>query len=106
MNIDRIERATSIRGLLAELSPEQIRLIVCTVTKTGPLELQGINDDKLKIRAGLIIIPQWMQTHTYDCSIPGVSATEITIRNGLERGDTLYVLEFCGGKKYYILDRM
>lgn len=69
MNIDKITQATSIKTIIQELAPEQIRLLVGTVIAKGPLKIQALNDDKLIIREDLIILPQWLSDHVYKAYI-------------------------------------
>ena len=138
MNIDKISNATSIKSIIQELSPEQIRLLIGEVIEEGPLKIQAKNDDKLIIREELMILPQWLTDHVYEayveteayetpdpdkeelgsdfkCTYPctGSNAPKhyykqswIKIKNHLEVGDTVQMLAFGGGRKYYIIDRI
>ncbi|MCM1296891.1 MAG: DUF2577 domain-containing protein [Muribaculaceae bacterium] len=47
-----------------------MRLIECKVTKELPdIELEGTNDDKLKIKTPLIVVPQHLTDQEYPCYI-------------------------------------
>lgn len=65
MNADKIANATSIKSIIQELAPEQIRLMLGTVVSEGPLKVQALNDDKLTIPEDLLIVPQWLTDHIY-----------------------------------------
>ena len=72
MNIDRIAGATSIKSVIQELAPEQIRVIICEVISEPPnIELQACNDEKLRIPRGLIVVPEHLTDHWRPCYIEG-----------------------------------
>lgn len=74
----------SIKEAFQSLSPKQSDIIVGVVTKTAPLTVKAIGDEKL------IVKPLY-----------GQSVRKMT----LEIGDEVLMLAYREGKKYFILDR-
>ena len=69
MNIDRLNNATSIKGMIQQLAPEQIRMMLGEVISDDPLKVQVKNDEKLIIPKNLLVIPEWLTCHKYKAYI-------------------------------------
>lgn len=116
---------TSLKGLIQGLSPEQPGVIEGKVMGTSPLSVTLVNDTKMCLSANSLVVPQHLTSYTVGATFK-VSATgdtttvedhyhkldnfqlnkgSITIDNSLKTGDVVYLLQFNGGKKFYILDR-
>ena len=97
----------SIKQLFQGLIPDQGGVIRARVISLDPLRIQAINDDKLLIGANSVIIPHHLTDYQTSVDIPdaGLENVVMTIRNSLNTGDTVHLLSFNQGKKYFILDR-
>lgn len=69
MNLEKVKNATSLKGAIQALSPEQIRLLQGTVISEDPLQIQAAGDDKLIIPEALLIVPEWLTDHKYPAYI-------------------------------------
>lgn len=115
---------TSLKGLFQKMIPDSVGVIRGKVVSASPLKIQVVNDDKLLLSENLLCVPRHLSNYTAACSISkgekgsvygpasdGSRLTDftlsgsITIHNALKVGDTVYLLSFNEGKKYYVLDR-
>lgn len=79
-----MSEATSIKQLIQQLMPTQIGVIIGKVISVNPLNVQAVNDSKLILHKGNLIVPG---------------------RLTLKAGEYVYMLSYAGGKKYYALDK-
>lgn len=76
---------SSLKQLIQALFPKQDDIITGVITKTSPVTVIAMGDDKLTVQP------------LFGKAIAG---------SGLKTGDKVLLLSYRGGKKYYILDRM
>lgn len=92
MQIDRSRTATGLKALIQGMAPEQVRLIECKVTAPLPdIELEATNDDKLKIKSSLIVVPQWLTDQVYPCYIE----TEAYTSKNTKVGEGPFIHDVC-----------
>ena len=98
---------TSLKELFQGMIPDFSEVLRGRVISNNPLQIQVLGDDKLILRSNIICLPRHLSDYTTSCDITlgnGVGAT-IKIYNALKVGETVFILSFNKGKKYYILDR-
>lgn len=96
---------TSIKQLIQGMAGGETEVVQGIVKSVSPLKIQITNDDKLVITENIIYVPKYLTNYTVEVDMPE-DRIEITIRNALKAGDTVYVLSFKHGKQYYVLDRV
>jgi hypothetical protein len=98
---------TSLKQLFQTMAPDGAGIIQGRVVSAEPLKIQAVNDEKLTLTENLLCIPKHLTEYKTTVSIPELELknAEITVHNALKSGETVYILSFNGGKKYYILDR-
>ena len=121
------EGAQSLTQLIRGMTKsEDGSVMEATVISTDPLRVQATNDDKLILSAASLTVPQRLTDHTEEITVSwntentgggsGDAAfaphghilsgrKTVLIHGGLTEGDTVYLLRYNNGKKYYILDR-
>lgn len=82
-----MEDQTSLIKLIRELMPPPPEVILGRVISENPLEVQGVNDEKLKIFSNTIILSKQFRD------------------TPLSLGEEIHILVFNNGKSYYALDR-
>ena len=123
-----IQDQTSLKGLIQGMTPSSMAVELGTVISESPLKIQVINDDKLILSENLLCVPRHLSDYTTKCDITlgsgsidsqtntvsnhshnvitfNIYDAKIKVYNALKTGDTVYLLSFNQGKKYYILDR-
>lgn len=78
---------TSLIKLIRELMPPPPEAILGRVISEDPLEVQGVNDEKLKIFGSTLILSKRFRDEP------------------LKLGEEIHILVFNNGKSYYALDR-
>ena len=74
-----------------------------TVTKTAPLEIRwGPN---AFLAASQLIVPQYLTDHIQTMDIPGMGEVNVSVKNGLEAGDEVLLIQKRGGQRYLVVDR-
>lgn len=124
-----IDEATSLKGLFQGMVPDGAGVLQGQVISASPLQIQIVNDDKLVIGESITIVPKHLTNYTATVDIAqgngtvsGRTATEeehyhtlntfniygatMTVYNALKVGETVHILSFNNGKKYYVLDRV
>lgn len=119
-------KATSIKGLLQELTPEAAELLQGVVIQESPLKIQMDNDNKRVVSA---VVPRSLTdyeveidvqlaageidsetkdngTHKHELETFKMTGGVLTVHNHLSKGDRVHVLSIQHGKKYYVLDRV
>lgn len=76
---------TSLIKLIRKLMPPPPEIILGRVISENPLEVQGVNDEKLRIKS-LILSKQFRD-------------------EPLKLGEEIHIFVFNNGKSYYALDR-
>ena len=101
-----IQDPMSLKEVFQSMEVSELGVIRGKVVSTAPLKIQAENDDKLLIHDRLICLPRHLTSYTANCSISGVTeSATIRINNSLQTGESVFILSFNHGKKYYILDR-
>lgn len=104
---------TSLRELLAKAVPgEKAEIVIGTVTKTSPLEIQVSNDAKLVVTDSNAFVPRHLTDYSVSIYLSGsidghsIGTRSGKIYNGLKRGDQVYMLAYQNGALYFVLDRV
>lgn len=111
-----MDNDTSVKGIIQRLIPDGPVIIEGIVIKTEPLNIQLINDNKMVLGPGVLIIPKHMTDYEAEVNIEPVELNQesgaisligykMTVFNGLKEGERVLLLSLNNGKKYYILDR-
>ena len=118
----------SLKALIQSLFPELPGVIEGTVTKEKPLQVTLVNDAKMTLGENSLIVPRYLtdfkvkvdlqkdegtlDSRTFENGTHGHTLESfdlhngiMTVRNSLKKGDKVYLLQFNGGKKYFILDK-
>ncbi|MCM1227684.1 MAG: DUF2577 domain-containing protein [Clostridium sp.] len=82
-----MEDQTSLIKLIRELMPPPPEVILGRVISEDPLEVQGVNDEKLKIFGSTLILSKRFRD------------------TPLALGEEIHILVFNNGKSYYALER-
>ncbi len=123
--------ATSLKQLIQSMAPDGAGVVEGTVTCTTPLEITLTNDVKMVLSVNSLIVPEHLTDHAvmadimmedgalyaptggdedsgeHDHELMNFQLTggKIILHTGLKAGETVYLLSYNNGKKYYILDR-
>jgi len=101
--------ATGLKQLFSGMMPSQPGVVEGRVLSAAPLEVVLTNDEKVSLSGESLTVPQHLTDYTVSASVSGGDISEpecnMTIKNGLRAGDTVYLLSFSDGKQYYVLDR-
>ena len=118
----------SLKALIQSLFPELPGVIEGTVAKENPLQVTLVNDAKMTLGENSLIVPRYLTdfkvkvdlqkdkgtldsrtfesgTHSHALESFDLHNGVMTVRNRLKKGDKVYLLQFNGGKKYFILDK-
>jgi len=116
----------SIKELIQGMQVTEIRVVSGVVTQEDPLHIRLINDEKMELHPGIICLPKHLTDYEVEFEITEMDRNgihshpdaasggshnhegvegKIKIKNALKEGDTVMILSFNRGKKYYILDR-
>lgn len=118
---------TSIKQVFQGMVPNQIGICEGTVIAVNPIKVQ-ISNSKMVASGTTLIVPVHLTDYerTADISLNGGSISSTTTTNdahshrlqsfsivsgkikiyeGLKVGETVYLLRFNNGEKYYVLDR-
>lgn len=82
-----MESDVSLVKLIRELMPPSPEVILGRVISENPLEVQGVNDEKLRIFSNTLILSKQFRD------------------TPLELGEEIHILAFNNSKSYYALDR-
>jgi len=104
---------TGFKQLFQTMVGEGGTIVEGTVTSASPLSVTLANDPKAIIPATALSVSKHLTGYSRKASVSGtlsgVGATSgtltITFSDGLAAGDTVYMLSYNNGKRYYILDR-
>lgn len=115
------------------LIPDGPSILEGKVVKIDPLNIQLINDNKMILGPGVLIIPTYMTDyiskvnielgegtissktdshsdtegeHDHELISFKIVNTKMTVLNSLKKNEKVYLLSFNNGKKYYVLDRV
>lgn len=118
---------TSLKGLIQGFSGEGVQVVQGTVTQTGPLKIQVVNDDKLTISENITYVPWHLTDYETEVTVEWetedasggsgeaayaahrhdiVGRKKIIVHNALVVGDKVHLLTFNHGKQYFVLDRV
>lgn len=111
-----LQQQTSIKGLFQGMIPDHEGVVRGRVVAVSPLEIQVLNDDKLRLPKALLCVPRHLSKYQTTCDIlsgnesgatdqPPIRRAVMTVDNALKSGDMVFLLSFNEGKKYYVLDR-
>ena len=104
-----MQTPTSLKGLFQSMTPPSATVIRGKVIAEKPLAIQVVGDEKLILRGNIICLPKHLTEYktTVDIDAPDAAlmGVTMTVHNELKAGETVYILSFNHGKKYYILDR-
>jgi len=100
---------TSIKGAFQGLNKSDTALTRAKVISVSPLRVQGIEDAKFRAGPAALIIPRELTDYTVN--VEGLpesedAENEITIKNALKIGDTVYLLACNKDTRYFILGRV
>lgn len=90
----------SINGLKKDISVSK-----AVILTSNPLSAQILNDEKLHLNSRLLIVPEHLTDYSVNINIDG-EMKRATIHNSLRAGDTVYILGYNSGKKYFVLGRV
>ncbi len=96
--------ATSIRQMIQACTSESTGLYYGRVIKTSPLTVELQNDSNQRVSEALLIVPEHLKDKDYIVNINGEDNT-ITLKNALEKNDSVIILSINGGNLYLIVGR-
>lgn len=123
------DNPTGLKQIFQSMIPDGNGVIEGFVTEANPLKVTLANDSKMILTANSLIVPRHLTDymvevdiekvdgelvsettegggrHVNELSTFSLSSGMLHVHNALKNGDTVYLLQFNGGKKYYILDR-
>ena len=114
---------TSIKGLFQGLAGDGVQVIQGIVKSASPLKIQAVNDDKLTVGPGNVIVPQHLTEVTVHWQTESVSGgsgypafaahahpiegrKKIRVHGALRTGERVHLLALNHGKQYFVLDRV
>lgn len=96
--------ATSIKQMIQACTSESTGLFYGRVVKTSPLTVELQNDSNQIVSEALLIVPDHLKDKDYIVNINGEDTT-ITLKNALEKNDSVIILSINGGNLYLIVGR-
>lgn len=113
---------TSLKAMIQGLQPDPLMALQGRVTSENPVSVTAVNDAKLIISGGALLVPKELTDHKVKIVMEktpdkeqepketdGQTATEekeILIKNALKKGDTVYLLPLNEGRRYVVLGRV
>lgn len=113
---------TSLKALFQNLCPDALMALQGRVTSENPVSVTAVNDPKLIISGGALLIPKELTDHKIKIVMEetpdkaqepkeaagqaGAEEKEILIKNALKKGDTVYLLPLNEGRRYVVLGRV
>lgn len=80
-----MNNSASIKQMIQRMMPRPPEIVMGQVVSDNPVTVQILNDDKLRLSADMLTIPERM--------------------SGLTTGGYVHVFVYNNGKKYYVLDK-
>ena len=103
------DKGKSLRALINEcVEMRPCYVLLGTVTKASPLEIQVASDSKLLLDEDNLYLPEHLTKRSVriSLSVGDHYASSMTLDNALRKGDKVYLLSFDRGQLYYILDKV
>lgn len=106
-------RRSSLREMLKDaVHVPTSAVLVGTVKKESPLQIQVMSDAQLLLTETNLYVPRWLKTHNLSVNIHGsdsdgdsLSGTRtMTVYNALKKGDVVYLLSYNDGELYFVVD--
>ena len=118
---------TSIKGLFQGLAGDGVQVIQGVVKSTSPIKIQAVNDDKLTVGPGNVIVPRHLTDYDTEVTVhwqteavsggsgypafashahPIEGRKAIRVHNGLKTGERVHLLALNHGKQYFVLGRV
>lgn len=82
------------------------RFELATVVSSPPAIRVRIDNDKIDLEAGDIVIAEHLTAHNRLVSINGNEAATLAFHDELQEGDRVVVVSMNAGQRFLILDRM
>lgn len=98
---------TGLKEMFQSMLPEAPGVIEGIVTNANPLQVTLANDSKMILGKNSLIVPRHLTDYVVEVDLQKSAGSfgMLHVYNSLKKWDTVYLLQFNGGKKYYILDR-
>lgn len=97
---------TSLKQAMQGLIPESSSIIEGCVISANPLKINLVNDPKMNLTKNSVVVPKEFTDYNMSISVPDEGSNiTITVHNALKAGETVYLLNYNGGKKYFVLGR-
>ncbi len=96
--------ATSIKQILQACATESTGLFYGRVIKVSPLTIELQNDSNQRVSEALLIVPEHLRDKDYNVNINGEDNI-ITLKNALQKNDSVIILSINGGNLYLIVGR-
>lgn len=111
---------TSLKQLFQGMQVTEMTLVEGVVTNSSPLTVK-LKNDNLELNQNVLTVPCQLSDYQVGCDLSAlaksinatpaisklvISGGVLTIHNGLQKGDTVILLSYNSGKKYYVLDRV
>lgn len=96
--------ATSIKQILQACTTESTGLFYGRVISSSPLTVELQNDSNQRVSEALLIVPEHLKDKDYIVNINGENNT-ITLKNALQRNDSVIILSINGGNLYLVVGR-
>lgn len=90
--------------MIQACTSESTGLYYGRVIKTSPLTVELQNDSNQRVSEALLIVPEHLKDKDYIVNINGEDNT-ITLKNALEKNDSVIILSINGGNLYLIVGR-
>ena len=95
---------TSLKQIIQDMMPFETGVITGRVVSVGPLKIIAHGDAALVLNEHVLCVPSYLTDHKLSAETEE-GEIEMTVKNALAPGDSVYILSYNRGKKYYILDR-
>ena len=79
-----MSKASSIKQLIQQMSPEKIRIIEGVVVKTDPLSIQVVNNPKMVVTGLNLILPKHLTDYQSMCTIALCESPILTGETSME----------------------
>ena len=101
-----MQEPSSLKELFQCMAPEAMGILTGRVSSADPLEITAVNNKKLVLGRNLLCLPGHLSSYKVKVDIKGAGEDmDMTVHNGLKKGEIVALLSFNHGKKYYVLDR-
>lgn len=102
MNNEWIENMRKI-SIQAVEAGKPCNVVLGTVAAAAPLSIRI--DQKTTLTGSQVIVPRYLTDHAEQMSIPQIGEVQVTVKNALQGGEPVILIQEQGAQRYLVVDR-